>query len=217
MISRSSLWHFAFALIFLPTISILFITCGGRGGLGGGLSDTSSPTVLSVTPSNGATGVAVNTSISVTFSEPMSAATITTTNFTVKTGSTAVPGTVGYTGATARLTPTGNWAYSTSYIVTITTGVKDLAGNALENSYGFGFTTSSSGNPPGAVPTVTVRPVETSDNLYNPGMGFADFHFGWGNPPLRASILPRPSPTSAGRGTNSSPPRGSITLVWWIA
>ena len=38
--------------------------------------------------------------------------------------------------------------------------------------------------PADAAPaTVTVRPVETSDVLYNPGMGFADFHFGWGHPP----------------------------------
>ena len=29
--------------------------------------------------------------------------------------------------------------------------------------------------------TVTVRPVEISDVLYNPGMGFADFQFGWGS------------------------------------
>ncbi len=32
--------------------------------------------------------------------------------------------------------------------------------------------------------TVTVRPEEIGDILYNPGMGFADFHFSWGNPPL---------------------------------
>lgn len=31
-------------------------------------------------------------------------------------------------------------------------------------------------------PTVTVRPVEIDKVLYNPGMGFADFHFGSGNP-----------------------------------
>jgi hypothetical protein len=47
--------------------------------------------------------------------------------------------------------------------------VKDLAGNALADNYGFSFTSSSSGSPPGAVPTVTVRPIETSDILYNPG------------------------------------------------
>jgi hypothetical protein len=37
---------------------------------------------------------------------------------------------------------------------------------------------------PGPTPgTVTVRPTEVGDVLYNPGMGFADFHFGWGAPP----------------------------------
>ena len=31
--------------------------------------------------------------------------------------------------------------------------------------------------------TVTVRPREIDDLLYNPGMGFTDFHFGFGHPP----------------------------------
>ncbi|MGZ8394299.1 MAG: DUF4832 domain-containing protein [Nitrospira sp.] len=31
--------------------------------------------------------------------------------------------------------------------------------------------------------TVTVHPREIDDLLYNPGMGFADFHFGFGHPP----------------------------------
>ena len=34
-----------------------------------------------------------------------------------------------------------------------------------------------------ADPTVTVRPREIKDVLYNPGMGLADFHFGFGHPP----------------------------------
>ena len=38
--------------------------------------------------------------------------------------------------------------------------------------------------------TVTVRPTEIDDILYNPGMGFADFHFGIG-PPLPPSRHPR--------------------------
>lgn len=65
-------------------------------------------------------------------------------------------------------------------------------------------------------PTVTVRPAEIAGILYNPGMGVADFHFGWGNPPPPGEYPPRPSPTSAGRGTNSSRPRGSTTSVWWM-
>jgi hypothetical protein len=34
-----------------------------------------------------------------------------------------------------------------------------------------------------AKPTVTVHPGEIKDVLYNPGMGLADFHFGFGHPP----------------------------------
>ena len=32
-------------------------------------------------------------------------------------------------------------------------------------------------------PLISVHPKEINDVLYNPGIGFADFHFGWGNPP----------------------------------
>jgi hypothetical protein len=39
--------------------------------------------------------------------------------------------------------------------------------------------------------TVTVQPTEIDDILYNPGMGFADFHLGFGNPPLPPSQHPR--------------------------
>jgi hypothetical protein len=39
--------------------------------------------------------------------------------------------------------------------------------------------------------TVTVRPIEINDVLYNPGMGFADFHFGRGNPPPPSEYPPQ--------------------------
>lgn len=163
----------------------LLIGCGGGGDGAGGVAppDTFPPTVSSTSPANGAIGVVVNAAISVTFSEPINPATITGAAFSVKAGTVDVPGTISCSGTTATFTPTGKLAYSTVYNVTITTGVKDLSGNALANNYGSGFTTTSSDSPPGAVPTVTVRPIETSDILYNPGMGFADFHFGWGHPP----------------------------------
>jgi hypothetical protein len=49
------------------------------------------------------------------------------------------------------------------------------------------------GSPSGGAPaaTVTVRPVETDDVLSNPGMGFADFHFGWGHPPPPSQYPPQ--------------------------
>jgi len=110
---------------------------------GGGSSDLTPPTISSSNPSNGTTGVAVNTAISVTFSEAMDPASVTGTSFTVMTGSTAVPGSVNYSGTTATFTPTGSLAYSTSYTATVTTGAKDLAGNALAANYVWNFNTGT--------------------------------------------------------------------------
>jgi len=114
---------------------------------GGGSSDLTPPTISSSNPSNGTTGVAVNTAISVTFSEAMDPASVTGTSFTVMTGSTAVPGSVNYSGTTATFTPTGSLAYSTSYTATVTTGAKDLAGNALASNHAWGFGTTTAPPP----------------------------------------------------------------------
>jgi len=95
------------------------------------VSDTTAPTVSSTNPASAATGVALNQKIAATFSKAMDSTTITTTTFTLKQGTTAVAGTVTYAGTTATFTPTANLAASTAYTATISTGAKDLAGNAL--------------------------------------------------------------------------------------
>ncbi len=61
--------------------------------------------------------------------------------------------------------------------------------------------------------TVTVRPIEIDDILYNPGMGFADFPSRSGVHCHPASILVRPSPTFAGTGPISSLSKGNMTSV----
>jgi hypothetical protein len=112
------------------------------------IADTTAPTVLSTTPTNGATGVPVNSTVTVTFSEDMDPTTLngTTTNFTVKTtaGSVSVAGTVSYNVSTriATFTPTLPLAPSTNYTVTITSGAKDLAGNGLAGNFTFTFQTA---------------------------------------------------------------------------
>ena len=63
------------------------------------------PTVGSTNPENGATGVAFNHMIVATFAEPMDQTTFTTSTFTLKQGSTVVPGAVGYIGTTATFKP----------------------------------------------------------------------------------------------------------------
>ena len=106
-------------------------------------ADVTAPTVLSVIPANNATLVAVNSKATVTFSEAMNVATITTANFTLKQGATTVAGTVAYSGTTATFTPASGLTANTVYTGTVTTGAKDAAGNAIASNYAWSFTTSA--------------------------------------------------------------------------
>jgi hypothetical protein len=99
------------------------------------------PMINSTDPANNATGVALNQLIIVTFSEPMDEATITSLTFTLKQGSTSVPGEVTYTGTTAIFTPSGNLVSSTIYTGTVTTEAKNMAGNGLVCDNTFSCTT----------------------------------------------------------------------------
>jgi hypothetical protein len=121
----------------------------------GATADTTAPTVISTNPGNGVGGVQLNQKVAATFSKVMDAATITTTTFTlIKQGTTTnIAGAVSYVGTTATFTPTVNLAASTNYIATITTGAKDLAGNALASNFGWNFNTGTTSNT--SAPTVT--------------------------------------------------------------
>jgi hypothetical protein len=94
-------------------------------------------------PANNATAVAVNAAITATFSEPLDISTVNATTFFLKDGSNnPVAGTVAYNGTMATFTPSSNLAYSTPYTATITTGVKDLAGNTMAANYTWTFITT---------------------------------------------------------------------------
>jgi Ice-binding-like/Bacterial Ig-like domain len=105
--------------------------------------DTIAPTISSTNPANGATGVAV---ITASFSEAMNASTISAATFAVSgPGVTPVVGTISYNASTyiATFTPTSALTASTAYAATVTTGTKDVAGNALENNRVWNFTTAA--------------------------------------------------------------------------
>ena len=118
----------------------------------GAVPDTTRPLVVSTIPGNGATGVFTNTRITASFNEAMSPATIGNTTFTVVNttlGGTAVAGNVTYNAAarTATFTPTtpATLPDNTLFTATITTGARDLAGNALAANFLWTFTTGSGG------------------------------------------------------------------------
>jgi hypothetical protein len=97
--------------------------------------------------------VLINTTVTATFSMPMSPASITTSTFTVTGPSgTAVAGTVAYSGTTATFTPAAVLAYGTLYTATISgcpVGATNMGGTPLTANYVWTFTTGA------PAPTVT--------------------------------------------------------------
>ncbi|MBI5018195.1 MAG: Ig-like domain-containing protein [Deltaproteobacteria bacterium] len=113
--------------------------------------DTTPPTVSSTTPANGANGVAVNAGVSVTFSEPVDAASLAA-SLTLAGPGGPVAGTVTVVGATATFTPAASLVPATAYTATVGTGARDLAGNPLAAPFSWTFTTGSA--PDTTAPTV---------------------------------------------------------------
>ena len=120
----------------------------------GATPDTIAPTITLTSPLNSAVGVTLTQAVVVTFSEPMDAATLTATTVLLKQGATAVAGSVTKTGTTATFTPTASLSANTVYTATITTGAKDMAGNAIAVEKTFSFTTGAA--PDTTLPTVTL-------------------------------------------------------------
>lgn len=123
-------------------------------------ADTTAPTVLSTVPASAATGVAVNSAVTATFSEPMNSATVVA-GFSVA----GVTGTVTYDAVNkvATFIPSANLANNTSYTATIAVGAKDLAGNALAAAKVWSFTTVAAA---AAAPTVlSTLPAQSDLNV----------------------------------------------------
>ena len=142
--------------------------------------DSQAPTVTSVAPTDGASGVAIGTNVDATFSEDMDAtttdgdpSTIDGSTFTLTkpdgpdadTNPDPVTGVVTYDSATkkATLNPDNDLDYSTTYTATVTTGAQDVVGNALDQDSGaagnqpktWTFTTAA---PPCTPVSVTTQP-----------------------------------------------------------
>ncbi len=124
----------------------------------GAIPDTTAPMVTATVAPNGATGVSINSSGTVTFSEAMDPATINTSTYTMMQGATPVTGTVSYAGTIATFRPTTQLAPSTTYTSTIAVGAKDLAGNPLANPFVWSWTTGAAPDTTAPMVTATVAP-----------------------------------------------------------
>jgi hypothetical protein len=133
----------------------------------GAPSDTTPPQVSSRSPGSGATGVSATTNVTATFNEPVQG--VSSSTFTLRQGSTSVAASVSYDSGTrtATLDPSSSLTAGATYTASLTSGIRDLAGNALA-ALSWSFTVASSGPSSDtfeAVADAYVRSDSSSDNF----------------------------------------------------
>jgi hypothetical protein len=108
-------------------------------------TDTTPPTIISRSPAQGEKDVSLNADITVSFSEPMLASTITSATFRMRAvgSSSDVPATVTYAGTTATLNPTAALGFSRQYLVTLAGSVSDANGIQLGSDATWSFSTGN--------------------------------------------------------------------------
>lgn len=107
-------------------------------------TDAVAPTIASRRPLATTVGTALTGGVvAVTFSEPMDPSTVTTTTFTLTGPGGPVAGTIALASGNtqATFTPNSRLSFDTEYTATVTTGAKDVAGNALASAASWKFNT----------------------------------------------------------------------------
>ncbi|HLJ86040.1 MAG TPA: Ig-like domain-containing protein, partial [Candidatus Angelobacter sp.] len=109
------------------TFSSSFTTTGG--------TDTAVPSVLSVSPVNGATNIGLNATAVVTFSKSLNPGTIGGNTFALYANGAVLGSTIAVSAdnRTVTLTPTSTLPASSTVTVIVTSGVRDFYGNALSD------------------------------------------------------------------------------------
>ena len=103
--------------------------------------DTTPPAVLSTSPAAGASGVEPAAAVTVTFSEPIDPESLNTATFTVAAAGVPLNGTITAEGAAAVWTGEAPFAVATACTVTLSTEIRDPAGNKFVSPFVFSFTT----------------------------------------------------------------------------
>jgi uncharacterized protein (TIGR02145 family) len=110
-----------------------------------GPGDKIPPTIVDIIPDNNIDNIFVDQKIMIFFSEPMNKTSVAS-SFSLNP---AVNHTLSWDSESSILTfiPTPNYQEGTKYTFAISTGAKDLSGNAITSSLSFNFTTVPAANP----------------------------------------------------------------------
>ncbi|MDQ3264357.1 MAG: Ig-like domain-containing protein [Myxococcota bacterium] len=126
----------AFAPLCWATVVLLALS-----GCPGGLN------VTGTNPAADATGVSTNAAVSITFSAPLDASTVTAARFQLTAGSSQVAGTVATNGSSATFTSSAPLAANTQYRMRVQEGIKGTNGSQLGSAHEWTFTTGAAVGP----------------------------------------------------------------------
>ncbi|PLY00106.1 MAG: hypothetical protein C0623_07945 [Desulfuromonas sp.] len=131
--------------------------------------DATAPSVSSTVPTNSATGVALDGNVTINFSENIDCATVNTTNVTSDS-----PGwTFSSCSAAQAVFTTSGQANSTTYNVSVTGAITDLAGNPLNAApYIFSYTTAAAAGVDST--TVGVASATPGNTVINVNVPYSD-------------------------------------------
>ncbi|MFW5862378.1 MAG: Ig-like domain-containing protein [Spirochaetota bacterium] len=132
------------------------------------VQDTEPPEVSSVYPYDNSSEVSTESSISITFNEPVDPNSISAQTIRMQDGDTTITGSLSVDSDTVTFTPSTMLQNNTMYAVTASTGIRDLSGNHLANNYTWYFTTETDTSPPEVTstsPAGNATAVSTTSNI----------------------------------------------------
>jgi len=134
----------------------------------GTVPDNTPPSVSSVNPVNGAVNASRSADIEIVFSESMDTSTMKAANIMIRDpGNNTISGELTYNTGNKKavFNPASDLVYNTLYTVTVTTDVKDLAGNNMASQFDSSFRTEPDTTPP------TVTSTLPADGATNVALG----------------------------------------------
>jgi Bacterial Ig-like domain len=130
-------------------------------------ADTTPPTITARSPDTSATNVDIGADVVITFSEPLRAASVTTSTVELFQGVTKItaPVTLESNNTVVRMNPSTNLSYSTVYTVFVRTGVEDVALNNIAAQASWSFTTEAPLTITNRTPAVDATGVVVDSNI----------------------------------------------------
>ncbi len=133
-------FQFAFGFLFV-ILPLLLCNCAKIGAPKGGPADTTAPSMISTTPSGEAVNVIIDNIITMVFSEAIQRESVAGQIY-ITPRQTEDPE-LSWEGNRLDLILSDSFQDNTTYVVNLGTGIKDIRGNRLEDSYSFAFSTGA--------------------------------------------------------------------------